>query len=77
MNDPSPARYGQPGHPYDLERARARDAAADVVARARQHWHETRTTADEALLALRQAMTATVLAEQAFRAAVAAYEAVK
>ena len=60
-----------------VDYGRRRDDAADDVERCRAKWHTTRTRVDAAKWELHQAIRAQVLAEIDYRAAVAAYEAVR
>ena len=63
--------------PVEIERARQRDAAADEIERCRRIWHDARTRRDDVYRQLHDAERAEVLAALAYRAATAAYEALK
>ena len=58
-----------------VELGRERDRLADEIERCRRDWHAARTAVDATQRDLRERMRAQVMAELAYRAAVAAYEA--
>lgn len=63
--------------PVELERARARDAAADEIERCRRAWLNARTAREDVYRQLHELERAELNAEAAFRAAHVAYEALK
>ena len=63
--------------PVELERAKLRDHLADDIERCRRTWHDARAARDDAYRALHDAVRAELVAENAYRAAVAAHEAQK
>jgi hypothetical protein len=63
--------------PVEVERAHRRQQLADEIERCRRHWHTAKTHREDVYRQLHEAERAEIFAAEAYRVAVAEYEAQK